>query len=138
MPIKQTHYGPVDAKVFRRLQDSFETMKVLYALDAIDQIRYDICEPDQMRESFLQLHQMVHHLFNGSPPGGRIEHESVWELADELSITLSGYIEALEPIIELLDKLVDLAPDPDEELEGAYDDEEGDDDDEEEEAQNDV
>lgn len=133
MPIKQTPYGPVNAKVFRKLQNSFETMKVLYALDTIDQIRGDICEPDQMRDSFLQLHQMVHHLFNGSYPGGRIDHESVWELADELSITLSGYIEALEPIIELLDKLVDLAPDPDEELEGANEEDDDDEEDDEEE-----
>ena len=120
MPIKQTPYGTVDAKVFERLQDSFNTMKVLHALDAIDEMRGDICEPDQMRDDLLQLHQMVHHLFNGSPPGCRIEHESVWELADELSMTLSGYIEALKPIVGMLNQLVDLAPDPDEELEGVY------------------
>lgn len=120
MPIQQTPYGTVDAKAFKRLRGSFETMKVLYALDAIDEMRGDICEPDQMRDDLLQLHQMVHHLFNESPPGCRIQHESVWELADYLSMTLSGYIEVMKPIVGMLKQLVDIAPDPDEELKGAY------------------
>ena len=55
----------------------FITMDVLHTVDAIDQIRYGICEPDEMRDSLLQLHQMVHHLFSGSLPGGRITHESL-------------------------------------------------------------
>ena len=125
MPIKQTPYRTVDAKAFERLQDAFNTMKVLYALDVIDAMRGGICEPDQMRDDLLQLHQMVHHLFNGSPPGGRIGHESVWELAEELSSALSGYIEALEPIVEMLDQLVDLAPDPDEEFEAEAEEDSG-------------
>ena len=127
MPIKETPYGPVDARAFERLEESFNTMSVLQAVDAIDQIRYGVCEPDQMRDRLLQLHQMVHHLFNGALPGGRIEHENVWELADALSITLSGYIESLEPIVAMLDQLVELAPDPDDELDGDYEDEDAED-----------
>ena len=46
MPIKQTPYGTVDAKAFKRLRGSFETMKVLYALDTIDEMRGDIARSD--------------------------------------------------------------------------------------------
>ena len=35
-------------------------------------------------------------------------------------VRCARYIEALNPIVGMLNQLVDLAPDPDQELEGAY------------------
>ena len=117
MPNQETPYGKVDAGVLEELQRSFDTYTILHAVDAIDAIRYRICEPDQMRQDLSQLHSMAHHLFNDAYPADRIDRDSIWELADELSMEVFEFIEKLRGVMEMLDQLVRLAPDPDEEWE---------------------
>jgi hypothetical protein len=43
-----TSYGPVDAKALEKLQNNFDTTRLLNAVDAVDQIRYRI---DEVRQS---------------------------------------------------------------------------------------
>ena len=115
MPTQETPYGKVDADVLEELQQSFDTYRILYAVDAIDAIRYRICDPDQMRQDLLQLHGMAHHLFHGALPGGRIDRDCIWEWADELSMEVFEFIEKLQGVMKMLDQLARLIPNEDEE-----------------------
>lgn len=63
-------YGTVSSKKLDELQHSFDTTKILAAVDAIDEIRYRICEPDGMRRSFAESS------FNGS-------HDYKWRYHNE-------------------------------------------------------
>lgn len=110
--------GLVNTEVLEELQQSFDTMEILDAVDLIDKIRASICNPEDMRFDLLRLHGQAHALINGdySNSSGK-EGYAIWELADELEIEISEWAEKLRKVSILLDKLVMLAP------EEEYDDE---------------
>ncbi|MEW6735807.1 MAG: Tn3 family transposase post-transcriptional regulator TnpC [Acidobacteriota bacterium] len=113
-PNIKTKYGTVNRKVLERLQNNFDTMQILYAIDAIDQIRYRICEPDQIRDQLLNLHGMAHCLINGDHSATvRGNPGEIWELADELESEISEFASSLRGVADMLDKLVMLVPDDD-------------------------
>jgi hypothetical protein len=53
-------YGRVNGNVLDELYESFDTMRILEAVDILDEIRYRICEPDQRRQDLLRRHGMAH------------------------------------------------------------------------------
>lgn len=103
-------YGPVDAGVLEELCASFDTRRVLDAVDGIDQIRYRICEPDGLRAELLRLHGMAHTLINGAEMTVPSSEEPIWELAESLSFELLEFQEHLEKAVDCLDELARLAP----------------------------
>ncbi len=111
--------GLVNSEVLEDLQQSFNTMEILDAVDLIDEIRASICEPEEMRFDLLRLHGQSHALINGdyTNASGK-EGYAIWELADELESEIGEWANNLRKISEMLDKLVMLAP------EEEYDDDE--------------
>jgi len=117
---RNTAYGPVNGQVLDELCLSFDTRRILDAVDAIDDIRYRICEPDQMRQEFLQLHGLAMNMIHGEGGGApRADDPPIWELADELDMEIFRWVEKLEGVMETLQELARLIPE-----------EEGDDEDE--------
>ena len=108
---RDTRYGLVNGKVLDELYQSFDTMRILEAVDIIDEIRYRICEPDQMRQDLLKLHGMAHTLINGAEMTVSADADSsIWELADDLDMEIFEWVPKLERVIETLQELIRLAP----------------------------
>ena len=108
---RDTPYGRVNGQVLDELYESFDTMRILEAVDIIDEIRNHICEPDQMRQDLLRLHGMAHTLINGADMTETPDPEtSIWELADEIDMAMFEWAPKLEKVIETLQQLIRLIP----------------------------
>lgn len=109
-----TRYGLVDTAVLERLREEFDTRSILDAVDKIDEIRYHI---DSVRDELLKLHSMAHDLINGAGSGDSAPEQPIWELSEEISMTIWEWSDQLETVRETMDQLTALTPDPDEEIE---------------------
>jgi len=108
---RDTPYGRVNGQVLDELYESFDTMRLLEAVDIIDEIRYRICEPDQMRQDLLKLHAMAHTLINGAGMTESPDPETpIWEWADEIDMVMFEWVPKLEKVIETLQELIRLIP----------------------------
>lgn len=90
-----TRYGPVDSAALDRLLESFDTRKILDAVDKVDEIR---CRIDALRDELLKLHAMAHDLINRAGPDGPPPEYPIWELAEEISMAIwewPGYLETV-------------------------------------------
>ena len=110
----ETRYGPVDSAVLEELRDSFETHRILDAVDKLDEIRYHI---DSVRHELLRLHGMAHDLINDAGPNGPPPTEPIWELSDEIAMSIWQWPDYIKAVRKTLDQITSLMPDPDEELE---------------------
>ncbi len=114
----KTAVGIVDKEALNKLQEDFDTRRIMDAVSDLDELRGEIEEPGGPRTDFFRLHEMLMYLCDeDAPPGGE---EAVWELVEELSHKFSNCRDLVEKITDLLDELQKLCPDPDEE-EGAED-----------------
>jgi hypothetical protein len=51
--IKVTIYGKVNREQLEELQQSFDTTRLLAAVEAIDQMRQRLCNPEGLRDDLL-------------------------------------------------------------------------------------
>ena len=107
----ETDYGTLNSKKLDELQRSFDTTKILAAVDTIDEIRYRICEPDGMRQDLLDLHAMAHTIINGDSTLNAPRGTCIWEVAQELELEIDEFATKLSEIANLLAKLGELIPD---------------------------
>ena len=85
MPIRktvETSYGAVDEKTLERLQNRFDTRRLLDAVDAIDLIRE---RADGLRQDLLDLHSMAAEVINEDGSRRVAREEPIWELHSESS-----------------------------------------------------
>jgi hypothetical protein len=77
--VLKTAFGPVNAAALERLRESFETQRLLEAVDQIDRAA-ELAGDASFRKELLRLHAMAHAIINGAPrtASGR---ETIWELA---------------------------------------------------------
>ena len=122
--------GPLNQAALEQLRDSFDTYRLLDAVDAVDAIRYRVCEPDQVRDDLLHLHDVANALINGGGLNGRPPRQVIWSLAGDLSLELGDLADRLQAVADTLEELVGLAPGADE-----FDDDHEDADDEGEDAE---
>ena len=80
--------GPLNQAVLEQLRESFDTYRLLDAVDAVDAIRYRLCEPDQVRDDLPHLHDVASALINGGGLNGRRPRQPMWSLAGDLSLEL--------------------------------------------------
>jgi hypothetical protein len=109
----ETRYGSVDSAALGRLRESFDTRKLLDAVEKVDDIR---CRIDILRDELLKLHAMAHGLLNGSDSVGSPSEIPIWEFAEEISMAIWEWPEYLETVRNAVDQLVTLTPDPDEDM----------------------
>ena len=118
--------GPLNQSALELLRDSFDTYRLLDAMDAVDAIRYRLCEPDQVRDDLLHLHDVASALINGGGLNGRPANQPIWSLAGDLSLELGELANRLQTVADTLEELVGLAPGEDELFDADNNGEEGD------------
>lgn len=115
-----TPYGRVDRAKLEQLQASFDTSRLLAAVEVIDQLRTRICDPDGLRNDLLTLHQMAMEVINEDVVAVVVQNEqgTIWEHAVDVEFELSEFADQLREIADLVEELATLAPDGDERDEG--------------------
>ena len=104
----KTEYGPVDQKALKTLQNSFDTMRLLHAVDAIDHMRGRI---DQLRKNLLDLHGMAATIINDNHDCNHPSREEpIWELAEMVTADIVEFEEGLGRTYETLQPLETLMP----------------------------
>jgi hypothetical protein len=103
----KTRFGTVDAAALETLQDSFDTRRLLDAVEAIDQIRYRI---DGLRDDLLDLHKMAAEVINEDPDGWTEREEPIWSMAEILASEILEFTTGLEQAYETLEQLETLIP----------------------------
>jgi hypothetical protein len=107
--IRKTPFGPVNAAALKRLQESFETRRLLDAVDRMDRLA-ELVGDSSFREDLLRLHGMAHTIVNNAPKTVTSGKERIWELAGSLAMELEERVEELNATLELLNQLAELAP----------------------------
>jgi len=106
-----TAVGRLDAQRLEELQENYDTQRLLELIDALDEWRGRIGDPDGIRADLLRLHALAHTLVNGAPLGGSAKDEAIWELADQLESEFLDIAEGARHAMSLLRPLTELAPD---------------------------
>ena len=104
-----TPYGRVREDALERLRSSFDTSRLLTAVDQADQF----CSQwrDALRSDLLALHAMAHTVINGAPLATPPGDETLAEMAASLSLALGDAAEAQRDLVRMLRQIADLAPD---------------------------
>jgi hypothetical protein len=92
--------------------DNFDTMTLLHAVDAVDELRGELNDgedgsPPQLRDDLLKLHQLAMAVIN---QGSRGRVADLFDLAVELEVQVAGMTTALEQVHETLSRLTALYP----------------------------
>ena len=92
--------------------DNFDTMALLSAVDAVDELRSDLNDnedgaPPQLRDDLLKLHQLAMAVIN---QGSRSQVADLFDLAADLEDQVLGMMIALEQVQETLSQLTALYP----------------------------
>lgn len=103
----ETSYGAVDEETLEKLQNRFDTRRLLDAVDAIDLIRYRI---DGLREDLLDLHGMAAEVINEDGSSRMAREEPIWELAEMISSDACEFTDRLEQVYQTAEELEKLAP----------------------------
>lgn len=108
----KTEHGVVNRKKLEQLQESYDTSRLLEAVELIDRLRSRICDPEGIRSELLDLHRMAMDLINEDPAEASTpEPESaIWSLATDLEFEISEYAEQLRELADLIEELSMLAP----------------------------
>jgi hypothetical protein len=112
----KTAYGTVDRTKLEHLQASYDTSRLLDAVDVIDQLRARICDPEGLRNDLLELHHMAMEVINEDAPpvSSSTIQGTIWEHAADLEFEVSEVADRLREIAALLEELAMLAPEDDE------------------------
>ena len=103
----ETAHGTVDAKTLERLQNRFDTRRLLDAVDAIDLICHRI---DGLRQDLLDLHSMAAEVINEGGLNWVAREEPIRELAEMISSDVNEFTERLEQVYQTAEELEKLAP----------------------------
>ena len=100
-----TAYGRLDRASLTRLQSTYDTSKLLHAVEQLDRVVGNARGQDGLRDVLLRLHGMAHAVVNGAGLSGSADEESLPELALEVTseirqtiATLQGWVKLIEPL----------------------------------------
>jgi hypothetical protein len=103
----ETAFGAVDEKALETLHNSFDTRRLLDAVEAIDQVRYRI---DGLRDDLLDLHRMAAQVINEDDGDSPAREEPIWELAEMLASEMLEFADGLREAYRAVEELESLAP----------------------------
>src|SRR5262249_43745836 len=103
----ETSYGAVDEQTLEKLQNRFDTRRLLDAVDAIDMIRDRI---DGLRQDLLDLTGMAAEVIHGDGLSRVAREEPIWELAEMISSDVCEFTNRLEQVYQTAEELEKLAP----------------------------
>ena len=110
------------------MRHSFDTYRLLDAVDAVDAIRYRRCGPIRYATTCCVCMTWLARSSTVVVLNGRRANQPIWSLAGDLSLELGDLANRLQTVAETLEELMGLAPGEDElfDADGAdNDDEEG-------------
>ncbi|MEF9947757.1 MAG: Tn3 family transposase post-transcriptional regulator TnpC [Comamonas sp.] len=100
-----TAYGRLDRVALTRLQSTYDTSKLLRAVEQLDRFVGNARGQDGLRDVLLRVHGMAHAVVNGAGLSGSADEESLPELAFEATseirqtiATLQGWLKLIEPL----------------------------------------
>ena len=100
-----TNYGTVDQLVLDQLRRTFDTSRLLTAIEIVDTCRAGDAERATLHSNLRCLHDMASHLIDDVPMAIMSE-QPVWQLAEEIE---ESHIE-LSGIVRLVDQIAALRP----------------------------
>lgn len=62
-----TCFGDVDTAALERLESTYDTTRLLAAVEIVDRIRIQLHDPEGLRDDLLEIHSMAHSVLNGAP-----------------------------------------------------------------------
>lgn len=97
---------------WHKLYQGFQTYDLLYAVDNIDELRRDFDDddsgrPPELRTDLLKLHVLSMAVVQ---EGQLSQAETMFDLADDLSLEVHQLLEKLESVRDTLDKLLSFRP----------------------------
>jgi len=103
--ITTTYFGDVDTAALARLESSYDTTRLLAAVDIVDRIRTQLHDPEGLRNDLLEIHSMAHSVLDGAPSVPS-RHEGILpeqvqdalDLIDEFVMHLTRVRTILEPL----------------------------------------
>jgi|SRR3990167_123461 len=102
-----TAYGRLDRASLTRLQRTYDTSKLLRAVEQLDRVVGNARGQDGLRDVLLRLHGMAHAVVNGAGLPGSAE-ESLPELAFEATSEIRQTIATLQEWVKLIEPLETL------------------------------
>jgi hypothetical protein len=103
--ITTTCFGDVDTAALERLESSYDTTRLLAAVDIVDRIRAQLHDPEGLRDDLLQIHSMAHSVLNWMPSvpskyDGTLPEQvqDALDLIDEVIMELTEVRAILEPL----------------------------------------
>ena len=107
-----TNYGTVDQLVLDQLRRTFDTSRLLTAIEIVDTCRARDAERATLHSNLRCLHDMASHLIDDVPMAVMSE-QPVWQLAEEILDEIEESHIELSGIVRLVDQIAALRP-PDE------------------------
>ncbi|PNE56717.1 transposase [Paraburkholderia fungorum] len=106
-----TPYGTVDTHALQVLESSYDTTRLLAAVDTLDTVRTRLYDPEGLRDDLLRLHGMAHNLINGASPVVTCQRESVVDLLTDAMDQIDQHVADLLALRNTLEPLETLRPD---------------------------
>jgi hypothetical protein len=104
----QTPYGEVRAQGLEDLQASFDTRKILTAVDDLD--RFCALWRRELRDDLLRVHAMAHTVINNAALSALPGTEDLTEAAFTAAECFRDCEQSLQSILSLLDQIAELSP----------------------------
>lgn len=109
--ITTTYFGDVDTAALERLESSYDTTRLLAAVDIVDRIRTQLHDPEGLRDDLLKIHSMAHSVLNGAPSvPSRREGTLPEQVLDALDL-IDEFVAELTQVRTILAPLEALHPD---------------------------
>ncbi|MHB9842074.1 Tn3 family transposase post-transcriptional regulator TnpC [Paraburkholderia terrae] len=103
--VTATRFGDVDTAALERLESSYDTTRLLAAVDIVDRLRAHLHDPEGLRQDLLEIHSMAHAVLNGAPSvpsqrDGTLPEQvlDTLDLIDEFVMELTRVRTVLEPL----------------------------------------
>jgi hypothetical protein len=105
-----TYFGDVDTAALERLESSYDTTRLLAAIDIVDRIRTQLHDPEGLRDDLLEIHSMAHSVLNGaSSVPSRREGTLPEQVMDALDL-IDDFVAAFTRVRAILEPLEALSP----------------------------
>ncbi|ABO59033.1 Tn3 family transposase post-transcriptional regulator TnpC [Burkholderia vietnamiensis] len=109
--ITTTYFGNVDTAALERLKSSYDTTRLLAAVDSVDRLRAQLHDPEGLRDDLLEIHSMAHSILNGVPAVPSRGDDTFPEQVLNALDLIDEFVEELTRVRTILEPLEALYPD---------------------------
>ncbi|MBU9690851.1 MULTISPECIES: Tn3 family transposase post-transcriptional regulator TnpC [Burkholderia cepacia complex] len=109
--ITTTRFGDVDTAALERLESSYDTTRLLAAVDIVDRIRIQLYDPEGLRDDLLEIHSMAHAVLDGVPSATSRREATLPEQVRDALDMIDEFVMELTQVRTVLEPLEALHPD---------------------------